>query len=88
MTNTISKSEGYAGCDPAASASITALAKPKVARILSDSYADRSRVQVEAALREAKEEVIQQLTQRGVFRFSVGAAYLPTCCYGLCVCTV
>ena len=72
-TNPISDSQGYAGCDPAASASITALAKPRVARILGDSHADRSRVQVEAALKEAKEEVIQQLTQRGVFRYSVGA---------------
>ena len=35
-----------------------------------------SRVQIDAALREAKEEVIKQLTQRGVFRYSVGVWYL------------
>lgn len=70
----IAESEGYAGCDPAAAASITTIARPKVAQILSDSNADMSRVQRDAALREAKEKVIEQLTQRGVFRYAVGAS--------------
>ena len=73
-TNPIANSEGYAGCDPAAAASIIALANPKVAQILSDSTSEKSRVQIDAALGEAKEEVIQQLTQQGVFRFSVRAS--------------
>ncbi|KAL3159491.1 hypothetical protein ABBQ38_009910 [Trebouxia sp. C0009 RCD-2024] len=66
----VAESEGYAGCDPAAAANIIAVATPKVQRILSDSNADMSRVQRDAALKEAKEAVVQELTARGIFRFS------------------
>ena len=72
--------EFYAGCDPAAAASITAAAKPRVARIFSSSNADMSRVQRDAALREAKEEVIKELTQNGIYRFSVGVL-IRACCW-------
>lgn len=70
-TPAVPRPEFYAGCDPAAAASIIAAAKPRVAKIFSDSNSDMSRVQRDAALRLAKEEVIQELTKSGIYRFSV-----------------
>ena len=64
--------QGYAGCDPAAEASIMTLAVPLVRQILSDSNADMSRVQRLDALKQAKEQVVEELTKQGVYRFQVG----------------
>ncbi len=68
----VKPSQGYSGCDPAAEASIMALAVPLVKDILSDRNADMSRVQRLDALREAKTQVVEELTRQGVYRFQVG----------------
>ncbi|KAL0036610.1 hypothetical protein WJX79_002514 [Trebouxia sp. C0005] len=65
----VQPSQGYSGCDPAAEASIMALAVPLVKDILSDHNADMSRVQRLDALREAKTRVVEELTKQGVYRF-------------------
>ena len=64
--------QGYTGCDPAAEASIMTLAVPLVRNILSDRNADMSRVQRLDALKQAKEQVVEELTKQGVYRFQVG----------------
>lgn len=76
-TTAVAQSQGYAGCDPAAAASIIAVAQPKVARIFSESNADMSRVQRDAALKKGKEEVVKELSAKGAFRFSVSVVCLP-----------
>ncbi|DBB10117.1 hypothetical protein WJX82_000225 [Trebouxia sp. C0006] len=65
----VKPSQGYSGCDPAAEASIMALAVPLVKDILSERNADMSRVQRLDALREAKTQVVEELTKQGVYRF-------------------
>ena len=49
-----------------------ALAVPLVKDILSERNADMSRVQWLDALREAKTQVVEELTKQGVYRFQVG----------------
>ena len=49
-----------------------ALAVPLVTDILSERNADMSRVQRLDALREAKTQVVEELTKQGVYRFQVG----------------
>ena len=67
----VGQSQGYTGCDPAAEASIMSLAEPLVKKILSDEGGDMTRVQREHALKEAKAKLIEQLTNKGVYRFQV-----------------
>lgn len=60
------------GCDPAAWAAITEIGQPLIAGVLQESNADMSPLQRLAALNDAKDAAVVQLTRRGIFRNMVG----------------